>query len=269
MTYDVKSVELSTGMTLQYVERGERSGVPVLLLPGAYDAWNSYVLLLPHLPDWIRAFALTLRGHGDASKPETGYGFRDFAADIVAFMDAQDLESAFLIAHSFGTLVATRCAIDAPERVRGLVLIGGLYRVADIPSEDEFWQTVMSPLEDPVDPEFVRELQSSVAFRPVPEPLFETLVREPLKIPARVWKAVYRTILEDDHSGELRKITASTLLVWGAHDDDAPRDQQDSLLAAIEDSRLIVYDDVGHSAHWEVPERLANDLVAFVEGLPG
>jgi pimeloyl-ACP methyl ester carboxylesterase len=78
----------------------------------------------PHLPDSLHAFALTQRGHGDASRPAAGYRLEDFAGDVESFMDAVGLESAMLVGHSMGGAIAQRFAIDRPERVRGLVLLG-------------------------------------------------------------------------------------------------------------------------------------------------
>ena len=69
MVCKVEFVELPTGVTLQYVEQGDPTGVPVLLLHGVSDSWHSYEQVFPHLPEDIRAFALTLRGHGDSSRP--------------------------------------------------------------------------------------------------------------------------------------------------------------------------------------------------------
>jgi pimeloyl-ACP methyl ester carboxylesterase len=62
----MKSVELPNGVRLPYVEQGDPSGVPVLLLHGITDSWYSFEPVLPHLPESIHAFALTQRGHGDA-----------------------------------------------------------------------------------------------------------------------------------------------------------------------------------------------------------
>ncbi|MEQ9814027.1 MAG: alpha/beta fold hydrolase [Azospirillaceae bacterium] len=78
----------------------------MLLLHGLSDSWRSFELALPHLPDSIRVFALSLRGHGDSRRPEAGYHFRDFAADVAAFMDALDLESTVVVGHSMGSAVA-------------------------------------------------------------------------------------------------------------------------------------------------------------------
>ena len=71
MTYVIKSVELPTQVTLPYIEQGDRSGVPVVLLHGLADSWRSFELVLPHIPYSLHSFALTHRCHVDASRPAT------------------------------------------------------------------------------------------------------------------------------------------------------------------------------------------------------
>src|SRR5688572_33110782 len=123
MKLNVKYAELPNKIRLPYVEQGDASGIPVIFLHGYTDSWRSFELLLPELPERVRAFALTQRGHGDASRPETGYSQSDFAADVAAFMDAAGLQSAVIAGHCMGGFNAQRFAIDYPERALGLVLI--------------------------------------------------------------------------------------------------------------------------------------------------
>jgi pimeloyl-ACP methyl ester carboxylesterase len=263
MTFISKSVSLPTGVTLPYVEQGDPSGMPVILLHGVTDSWRSFEPVLPHLPPSIHAFALSQRGHGDADRPLTGYGFRDFAADVAAFLDMLHLDTAVLVGHSMGSRVAQRFALDYPERVLGLVLVGSFARLHDNPSVREFWDTVVSTLTDPIDPYLVHEFQHSTLAQPVPAEFFETVVNESLKVPARVWQATFTTFLQEDWSGELEKITAPTLIVWGDQDTFCLRSDQDLLITAIADSRLLVYPGAGHDPHWEEPARFAADLAAF------
>jgi non-heme chloroperoxidase len=126
---------------------------------------------------------------------------------------------------------------------------------------------VISRLEDPVDPGFVRETQAGTLARPVPEEFFETLVTEAMKVPARVWKQVFQHLLEQDLSDEISNIHAPTLIVWGDQDQVVPRSDQDALAATIRGSRLILYEGAGHSPHWEEPNRLAADLASFLRDL--
>jgi pimeloyl-ACP methyl ester carboxylesterase len=125
----------------------------------------------------------------------------------------------------------------------------------------------VSRLTDPIDPGLVRQFQESTVAQPVPPGFLDTVVTESLKVPARVWRAVFGGFLEDDAAAELGRIRTPTLILWGARDAFCPRRDQDALLSAIAGSRLIVYEDAGHALHWEEPERFAADLVAFTERL--
>jgi non-heme chloroperoxidase len=263
MTPEVKAVELPNRVTLPYAEQGDPAGVPVLLLHGFTDSWRSFELVLPHLRDSIHAIAMTQRGHGDASRPATGYRIRDFAADLAAFMDALRLDAAVVVGDSMGGVVAQRFAIDHPERALGLVLIGSPVTLRGKPRVLELWNSTISVLVDPVDPAFVRDFLAGIPVQPVPPAFFETMLGESMKVPARVWREVNESLLMDDHSGELHKIAAPTLMLWG--DQDAlTRSDQEVLAAAIAGSRLVVYPGAGHALCWEEPRRIAADLAGFV-----
>ena len=265
----VQSVALATGVTLPYVEQGDPAGVPVVFLHGLSDSWRSFDPVLPFLPASMRAFAVSQRGHGDAGRPPHGYHPRDFAADVAAFLDSQELESAVVAGHSMGSTIALRFALDYPERTRGLIPMGALVRYAVNPVITEFWETVVSVLDDPIDPRVAREFQESTLAQPIPPAFLETVVAESLKAPARVWRDALSGLLDDEHVGRLVRIAAPTLLVWGDRDAFVPENDQNALLATIAGSRLVVYRGAGHAVHWEEPARFAADLTAFVAGLAG
>ena len=265
----LKSVELPHQVKLSYVEQGDPSGVPVLLLHGITDSWRSFEPVLPHLPTPIRAFALSQRGHGDADRPAAGYHPRDFAADVAAFMDTLELGPAIIVGHSMGSFIAQRFAIDYPERTLGLVLMGSFTTCRGNPGLVELWDSAVLTLTDPIDPGFVLEFQQSTLARPVPPTFLETVVRESLKVPARVWRAALEGLLETEFSAELGTIKAPTLIVWGDEDALFARSEQEALAAAIAGSQLVMYAGAGHALHWEEPEPFAADLVAFTGGLSG
>ncbi len=270
MTPATKSVELPNGVKLPYAEQGKPSGVPVLLLHGVTDSWRSFERVLPHLPASIHAFALSQRGHGDADRPAAGYGPDDFAADLAAFMDAVGLGSAVIVGHSMSASIAQRFALDHPGRTLGLVLVGSfLASWRGSPGAVELWDSVVSTLTDPIDAVFVREFQESTLARPVPPAFLDTVVRESLKVPARVWRATFEGFLEADFSAQLGEIKAPTLIVWGDRDAICSRSDQEALAAVIAGSRLVVYPGAGHALHWEEPDRFAADLVAFAESPVG
>ena len=120
----VAAAELSNGVRLPYAEQGDRDGVPVVLLHGLSDSWRAFEPVLPHLPRSVHAYAVTQRGHGDATRPGS-YRLDDLVDDVARFMDAVGLASAVVAGHSMGSIVATRFAILHPDRTRGLVVMGG------------------------------------------------------------------------------------------------------------------------------------------------
>jgi pimeloyl-ACP methyl ester carboxylesterase len=124
---------------------------------------------------------------------------------------------------------------------------------------------VVSTLRDPIEPALVREFQVSTLAREIPEEWLGTVVSESLKVPARVWQALFAGFLETpDFSSELAKVAAPTLIVWGDRDSYALQNDQDVLRSTIPHARLLTYDGGGHGFHWETPERFALDLTAFV-----
>jgi pimeloyl-ACP methyl ester carboxylesterase len=83
------SLTLPTGVRLEYVERGAPDGAPVIFLHGVTDSWRSFEGVLRLLPPYLRAFAVTTRGHGESSRPADGYRFEavwpESAARLLSF----------------------------------------------------------------------------------------------------------------------------------------------------------------------------------------
>ena len=260
-------VEVRTGVRMPYLEQGDPQGIPLLLVHAVGDSGRIFEGLLDRLPASLHAFAPTLRGHGDASRPESGYRSHHFAADLAAFMDEVGLQAAVVAGGSSGGLVAQRFAIDYPDRVRGLVLLGSPLTLGDKPGAAQLWDTTFSKLADPVDPAFVRGFAESTLTRPMPGTLLDAAVSEGLKVPAFVWRATVRGILDDDFSAELGRIAAPTLIIWGDADALLPREDQEALARGIRGARLLTYPGAGHAFYWEDPAAAAKDLASFAMGL--
>jgi non-heme chloroperoxidase len=263
----VARVTLATGVTLEYVERGDPRGTPVIFLHGVTDSWRSFEPMLPHLPASIRAIAVTQRGHGGSSRPE-GYRYTDFSADVAGLLDALQIRSAVVVGHSMGSLVAQRFAIDHPERTAGLVLLGALPTIKGHPDVQALWDGALANLTDPVDPALAREFQVSTLAQPIAPALLDTYVAESLKVPARVWQATFREFLDTDFSADLGRITAPTLVIWADKDGFSRRQERDALAAGIRGATVKDYVGAGHAMHWEEPARVAGDVAKFVAGLP-
>jgi pimeloyl-ACP methyl ester carboxylesterase len=265
MSFKAKYARLRQGISLPYIETGEAAGTPVIFLHGVTDSHRSFELLFPHLPESMRAIAVTQRGHGDAPRLDAEYRPREFADDLSEFMDTAGIDKAVIVGHSMGSFVGQRFAIDYPERVIGLVLIGSFTTCRYNDGVVDFVTSAIDDLSDPIPSEFAREFQTSTFAKPIPDEFLETVIAESVKVPARIWKAACHSMIDTDHTGELGKIKAETLLIWGDQDAYFDLEEQKKLLGGIERSTLNIYKGVGHTPQWEEPERLAADLIEFIE----
>jgi pimeloyl-ACP methyl ester carboxylesterase len=256
-------VRLKTGVRLHYVEQGDPNGPPIILLHGYSDSWVSYTRVLPLIDRKYRVYIPDQRGHGDSDRPASGYTFPDFAADVIAFMDAKGLKKATIVGHSMGSFVAQHVATMAPERVEKLVLVGSAPAVSNGVVLE--LQREVSALTDPVSPKFVREFQTSVISQPVPGEFMDRVIQESLKLPARVWRDTMAGMLAQNSKVTLGEIKAPTLIIWGDRESVFPnRSDQEALRKAIPNATLKVYAGIGHCPNWEEPERFVKDLQEFM-----
>jgi non-heme chloroperoxidase len=261
--WDRKRTRLTTGVELAYREHGHPGGQPLVMLHGFTDSSYSFSRLLPLLDeDRYHAYAIDQRGHGDSDKPRCCYSMDDFAADVVAFLDAVGVSRATVVAHSMGTMVARRVVEKYPDRVDRVVLIASSLTFRN--DDTTALQTEVQALDDPVPEEFARAFQESTMDGGVPADFFDQVVAESLKVPAHVWRGTLDGLLDSNDEAQLASIHAPVLVIWGEHDPYFGRAQQDRLVAAIPGARLLVYPDTAHNPHWEHPESVAYDLSAFL-----
>jgi pimeloyl-ACP methyl ester carboxylesterase len=259
----VSTVRLDSGLTLSFRSQGETGAPAVVFLPGPTDSWRSYRGVLDATPSDLHAVAMSLRGHGDSDKPTAGFTIEDLSSDVVPFLDALGLDRATLVGHSGSCLIARRIAVQAPGRVSGLVLESSPSSLRNDPTLREFVDTVVSELDEFLSDDDARAFITNTATDGLPDDLVDTLVEELQKVPARVWREVFASLLDVDDRADLSRIECPTLLVWGDADPLVPRSMQAELEQLLPRCELRVYPGVGHTPRWEQPERFAGDVAAF------
>ncbi|MBU8900031.1 alpha/beta hydrolase [Corallococcus sp. M34] len=258
------SVRLSTGVTLRYVEQGDRHGPVVVFLHGYTDSHHTWDLDLPRFPRDFHVYALDQRGHGDSERPSCCYAQHDFAADAAAFLDAMGVRRAVFVGHSMGSFIAQQVALDFPSRVKALVLVGSAPTVAG--NEVALGlESVVDTQTDPVDPQFIHDFQASTFYQPVPAAYLATLVAESSKLPARVWQATLDGLLAEDHTARLGTIRVPTLIIGGDQDGFFAVTQQQALAHALPNATALLYRDTGHAPHAERPRQFVHDVRHFLQ----
>jgi pimeloyl-ACP methyl ester carboxylesterase len=79
--------------------------------------------VIPRLADDHRLLAVDLRGFGWSDAPRTSYAKQELAADVIALLDALELDRVRLVGHDWGAFVAFLVALRAPERVSELLAL--------------------------------------------------------------------------------------------------------------------------------------------------
>lgn len=119
------------GISIHYLEWGEPTKRPLLLLHGgaAHAHWWDHIG--PLLARNWRVLALDLRGHGDSSwvSAPLHYQVEDYVDDLTHFVLALKISSFVLLGHSLGGFVALSYAISHPLMLRALVVVDIGFRI--------------------------------------------------------------------------------------------------------------------------------------------
>lgn len=112
-----------TGVSIRSLDIG--GGDPVLFIHGISLCSAHWASLMARLPGW-RCVALEMPGHGGSSaKDHTGIDLRAwYSALLRGCLDELGLDSVHVVGHSYGGLFALWLALDAPARVRSVVVVG-------------------------------------------------------------------------------------------------------------------------------------------------
>lgn len=262
----VKQIMLPGKFILEYTETGNKMGIPVILLHGYSDSRLSYQKILPFISESIHVYAVTMRGHGNSGHPEHGYSPVDFANDIAEFMKLLHIPKAILVGHSLGATVVQRFALDHPELVKGIVLVAALPSFSENQTTKEMAPAIAG-LSDPVDPEFVAAFQKEMVEKPIPAEELNLYISESLKLKASTWKSIMNSFGNVDYRKDLQALKIPALILWGDKDIVSTKAEQLTLQKALPHSQLKIYDNLGHSIHWEEPALFVRDLESFIFSL--
>jgi pimeloyl-ACP methyl ester carboxylesterase len=110
------------GATIHYLDWGGK-GPTLVLLTGLHDNAHVFDELAPKLTPRYRVVAITRRGFGQSSRPESGYDVNSLVDDDIAVLDQLGLRRVYLAGHSIAGPEMTRLAVRYPERVARLAYL--------------------------------------------------------------------------------------------------------------------------------------------------
>jgi haloalkane dehalogenase len=133
------------GMRLHYVDEGEASAAPVLMLHGEPSWSYLYRKMIPIVTAaGLRAVAPDLFGFGRSDKPasQDDYTYEAHVRWITAFVEALDLRGITLVCQDWGGLIGLRVAAEQPGRFARIVAANTYLPTGDDPPGEAFlrWQ---------------------------------------------------------------------------------------------------------------------------------
>lgn len=227
--------------------RGE--GVPLLLMHGGLETNASWGAQLDALAEHFRVVAPERRGHGHTPDVEGPISYRVMTDDTIRFLEEVVGGPAHLVGWSDGAVVALMIALERPDLVRRLVLIGGnVDRTAFVPA---FHDAVELPADSPVYQPFRAVYEAVSPDGPDHWPtVFAKLTR--------MWRTE-----PDIPFDALAGVRARTLVMVG-DDDLVTLEHTIALYRAIPDAELAVVPGASHLAPLEKPGLVNRVLLDFL-----
>jgi len=226
--------------------------------------WDRVVARFPD----VRRVRVDLRGHGLSDAPPGDYALATLAADVLAVLDRVGVADAVVIGVSIGGQVALQVALDAPERVAGLVLLDTAARIGDragwearrtevrahglAASADAVvgrWFPPASRARDPLAPRGYRNLL--------------------LRTPAAGYLGACAALRDADLRDRTAEIAQPALVLCGGDDTATPPSLVRGLADALPDARYIEIAGAGHLPCLDRPDAVARHIAAFLQHLAG
>jgi pimeloyl-ACP methyl ester carboxylesterase len=247
-------IRLASGLSANVLVKGR--GAPLFFLhPAQGRTWSGF---LDRLAERNTVYAPLMPGAEDPEDLALFDGFSDLALYYDDLFRALGIDTAIVVGHSFGGMIAAAYAAFFPDRVSALVLLDSLGLSVDGTPIAEFHTTDPSAIAELLfsDPE--GEVAKSVLHAPTPESRVVT------RLALGAATHFYRPVAGRDLRRRLYRITSPTLLVWGAADRIVPPVYAGAFAEKIARAKKVLVKGAAHFPHLEKTEDVVRAIVGFV-----
>jgi pimeloyl-ACP methyl ester carboxylesterase len=246
-------------------------GDDLLLIHGVTSYIGNWRFVRPELNGHFRLILPDLRGHGQSDKPLTHYSIEMFAQDLIQLLDELNIDKCIVAGHSLGGFISQQIALDAPDRVRALVLICTAPRVdveAAMAQIEVTQQLHGLPPDQVIEKQMELYYENPDVLRATPG-MFETLKKDINQSQENLVSHGYAqgATLSFNTEERLGEIQAPTLVIQCAQDKTFPMRWGEFLRDQIPNAELRVINKTSHSIQMEQPRPLAQTIIEFCKAL--
>ena len=264
------------GHTWPYLEAGDRKSPPMIMLHGFGTGREAMMSIMPWLDGNFRCIAPDLPGFGHHSFHDgQTHDVAFYAAELISFADSLGVDRFDLMGTSMGGGIAAYVAARYPDRIRTLILLSPAGIQPD--QQNYFMRDVErgnKPLVVRNEADFDRVVDLAFDKNPwVPwqfrKELTARAVRNAKNLDAIV--AAMQDFLRNGLAGELSKIKAPTLVLWGDRDLVTDPSMLCKFVKGIPNAKGVLINDGGHVVTDDSPEQSRRAITEFLEeqgGLP-
>jgi pimeloyl-ACP methyl ester carboxylesterase len=251
----------ANGIRFAYRRFGKTGGVPIVLnvhYRGTMDHWDP--LITDGLAKEREVILFDNAGIG-ASSGKVQLSVPDMATDAIAFIRALGISNADILGYSIGGKVAQEIAVQAPDLVRKLVLVGTGPRGADTAaskSGEIFAATYNPPEHLWIAAHFLPNAAGRAAGLKYLERKFRRKDRSP-EVTDEAAAVQHAAINKSNEKTDgvwnyLAQIRQPVLVVDGSNDLIIPTINGFTLQQHLPNAQLIVYPDSSHAPFYQYPE---------------
>lgn len=239
--------------------RSRRAAPAALLIHGAGGSHLSFPDELRRHAAW-NAIVPDLPGHGKSAGAGRGQ-IADYALDMLALMDALEIECALLTGHSMGGAIAQWLALEQGNRTQGLALICAGARLPVNPA-----------LIDAIVAQPVETTERLLRWMWSPDAPTEMVAASAAILQETTPSVIQRDFLacaRFDIRARLDDIHAPTLVIAGESDKMTAPALSEELVAKLANAKLVRLAGGSHMAHLEAPSATAAAITDWLAGYSG
>jgi len=241
-------------------------GRPVILLHGWLGSWGLWQETMAYLGKYYRTYALDFWGFGESGKKRDTYLVQDFVSLVDQFMEQLGILQAPLVGHSMGGTVSLSVAIQFPQRVRKVVVIGSpivgssLNLLLKLCGRRVFaWLLYHNMWAFQLYYRFLAPLYTTDRRWP------EMMDRDLSKTTLESFLTSIASLRKTDLRPHLPQVKVPAMGIYGERDIVVNPTQWKVMQEGIPQTRVERYPDAGHFPMLDVPERFMKVLHEFLD----